>query len=231
MENYIYTREYGLQTKILGFNFRVVNQAVGKSVGQFLRPNISAGSVQVISEKSFSVNSFFGLKQITFEKKGDAVFVEPVFDFNRFKIKVSGVPNYPFGNKSVNIYDREAIKRIIQTYVTTKVDEVFNLFYQSISNQENATQTVYRATEILELCFEYGNDIFKIIDQAKTINQIPPTYSENTAIGTVSTTQPQNSNGTNTINSGQTTTNKQNKYLLPIGILIALVVAKKKKWL
>lgn len=237
MNQYIYTRAYGLQPLISGFNYRVVTQAGGKNVGQFLKPNISAGNVEVITEKSFLVNKFFGLDQIIVEKKGEAVFSEPLFDFNRFKIKVSGVPYYPFPRNSINIYDRPAITRILGVFLNSRIQEAQDLFYNYIAGQENARQTVYASMSFLELVFEFGDDIWKFIDQVKNVNTLPPTYSDPTTTTTSGTgaTILQNTSKTITQTTITATSGTQtvikNKYLLPIGVLAFLYVAKKKKWL
>lgn len=230
MAKYIFTRELGLQPRINNINARTVTKVGGKVVLQLLKPNLATGQVTLITEKTFSVDKFLGAENIVFEKKLDTVFYSVPLDFNRFTFKVTGVPNYPFGKYKVNIYDRTAIRKIIDTYVSVDAEKLQELFYSHIVGQENAVQTGYRSHEFLELIFEFGNDIWNIIDQVKNVSALPPTYSEPTSTqgpGPVQTTNTSQNQTVTTVSQSQPTA--QNKYILPLALLAALYVAKKKK--
>lgn len=230
MNQYIYTRAYGLQPLIKGFNARWVNKANNVISLQLLKPNISAGTLEILTENTFTLKNFLGLDEIYVEKKGKFSFRDVFGDFSRFKFKIDYLENYPFGSRAVNIYDRPDIRKIIDFYMSSRQNEVFDLFYTLIAGQSNKVQTFYKATEILSAVIDLGNDFPKLIDSAKNINVLPPTYSEPTSTqgpGPVQTTNTSQNQTVTTVSQSQPTA--QNKYILPLALLAALYVAKKKK--
>lgn len=224
--NFIYCREYGLQPAIPGLNFGkaayngnplVIANINVKPDGQTVDTRtgeILIQTKQILYVKLIQLSSFNGYDNLYVGKKTNLAFQNVAFDFTNDKWRIRDFNGHPLNNTKFNVYDRNKIKSILSQFLTSRVDEVFNLMYTTITTADGLKKFL----SILEAVMEYKDEFFNILKPYEVAYVDPYTEPKLTN---------SNSGTGGNVTGTQVETNNNNTFYYVGGTLLLLWVAKK----
>lgn len=225
---FVFCREYGLQPVLYNVNFGrsqardnppvIINQFAPKPTPvwtggiQYKPENEVVPAERVLYIKLITLNNFKGYEKIYVGKTTNFYFRNIPFDFTNDKWQIKDLPNSSLNNFKFNVYDRAQIRSILNSFLTRKQEEVFNLLYATIPNGG-----LDKFLAILEVVIEYKDDFLKLLEPPADVPYVDP-YANKKPITTTT------GNG----NSGNGNEKKDNTIYYIAGGIAALWLWKRR---